>query len=222
MNRSHAFAIIAALILLVLAYLLVFDASKVFNQQREDDIRHQHNDFYANMKKVDHSNSVKINDDEEEEIQEEEISNEIKDGITTSSEASTPTTTQISTTESTASTTATTSETTSETTSKLPDDWTTTTNPGINFITLQDRPDLGIEFYPRANVISDQNRYAIIVANEMIPKGSVQYTFNIPVTCMAWMQIGYGCFIVMPYFEHHAVRFLKKKSLNVSIICYPK
>ena len=83
------------------------------------------------------------------------------------------------------------------------------TNPGINFITLKDRDDLGIKYYGRANVMSDQNRYAVIVANEMIPKGSVQYTFNIPIACMAWMQIGYGCFIVMPYFEHHAVRFLK-------------
>ena len=219
MNRSHAFAIIAALILLVLTYLLVFDASKVFNQQ--DDVpKNQHNAFYSHMGKVDHTADSRVDVKQDDSVKTDYVSGDFEESEEESEEKSLPTTPTPRISFTTENPQTTVSKTTSETPQTTTASQVThfSTNPGINFINLKDRKDLGIEYYPRANVMSDQNRYAIIVAHEMIAKGSVQYTFNIPVTCMAWMQIGYGCFIVMPYFQHHAVGFLKKAKYFTNFI----
>jgi len=34
--------------------------------------------------------------------------------------------------------------------------------PGVKFVTLNDRPDLGLEYYPGANIVSDQQKYAVM------------------------------------------------------------
>jgi hypothetical protein len=50
-------------------------------------------------------------------------------------------------------------------------------------------------------VINGNNRYATIIANNLTPDSSLNYYYNIPITCSAWTQIGYGCFVVIPYVE---------------------
>ena len=69
-------------------------------------------------------------------------------------------------------------------------------------IFLQNRPELGLIYHEGANLISNKQQYAIIVSN-LITKNSpgLAYFFNIPITCQSWRQIGYGCFIVIPYYR---------------------
>ena len=92
-------------------------------------------------------------------------------------------------------------------------------NPGVNFLNLNNRPDLGLEYYPKANILSDQQNYAVIVANRITKNSAITYFFNIPIACMAWRQIGYGCFIVIPWYKkdnetEKAVNIVKEHTLK--------
>ena len=78
---------------------------------------------------------------------------------------------------------------------------TKTLGPHVNLVTLKSRLELGLTFHPGADVINGNNRYATIVANSLTPDSSLNYFHNIPISCSAWTQIGYGCFVVIPYFE---------------------
>ena len=73
--------------------------------------------------------------------------------------------------------------------------------PHVDLVTLKSRPELGLTYHPGADVINGNNRYATIIANNLSPESSLNYYYNIPITCSAWTQIGYGCFVVIPYFE---------------------
>ena len=66
-------------------------------------------------------------------------------------------------------------------------------------IGLKDRPDLGLEYFPGASEINIHNRYAIIFTNRLVTNQTVGYMGNIPLACLAWQQMGYGCFIVIPH-----------------------
>ena len=75
--------------------------------------------------------------------------------------------------------------------------------PGPKFITLKDSEELGLSFYPTANLISSNQKYAVITSNILTKNTGVQYFFNIPIACQAWRAIGYGCFIIIPYSDRH-------------------
>ena len=85
----------------------------------------------------------------------------------------------------------------SQTTSQNP----TTRFPGITFLELFDRPDLGIKYTKTANIISSNQRYAVITADTIRKGTPISYFFNLPFTCLGWKNIGYGCFIILPYVE---------------------
>ena len=68
-------------------------------------------------------------------------------------------------------------------------------------ITLQNRPDLGLNYHDNANLLSNKQQYAIIVSNMITTHSTIGYFFNIPITCQTWRQIGFGCFIVIPYYQ---------------------
>ena len=70
---------------------------------------------------------------------------------------------------------------------------------GVNFITLQNNTNLGINYHPNACTINANHKYAIIVANRLEPKSTLQYFFQIPLACSAWTEMGYGCLVVIPY-----------------------
>ena len=71
---------------------------------------------------------------------------------------------------------------------------------GVNFVTLQNKTELGIHYHPKANTLNANHKYAIIVANRLESKSTIQYTFQLPLACLAWTEMGFGCLIVIPYF----------------------
>ena len=72
-------------------------------------------------------------------------------------------------------------------------------NIQTRLIPLIDRPDLGLFFNKNASQISNKQQYAIISANGPEKGRKFDYYFNIPIACQAWRQIGFGCFIIIPY-----------------------
>ena len=85
-----------------------------------------------------------------------------------------------------------------------------TIGPHVNLVTLKSRPELGLHYHPGANIINGNSRYVTIVANRLTQKSSLNYYFNIPISCSAWIQIGYGCFVVIPYFDQDLDEETKK------------
>ena len=76
-------------------------------------------------------------------------------------------------------------------------------NIKTRLITLQDRPDLGLIYDKKANKLSNKQQYATIVSNMISNNTGLSYFFNIPIACQGWRQIGFGCFIIIPYHEKH-------------------
>ena len=72
---------------------------------------------------------------------------------------------------------------------------------GKNLIKLSDRPELGIFYNPSANIINKNQKYAIITANRLAPWKTAAYASFVPITCMMWMQIGYGCLVITPFVD---------------------
>ena len=68
-----------------------------------------------------------------------------------------------------------------------------------SFIILKDRPDLGIKYENSAKIINPDQKYAVISVNRLPKNGKVTYAFQIPMCCSAWLAIGFGCFIILPY-----------------------
>ena len=71
---------------------------------------------------------------------------------------------------------------------------------GVNFIKLKNYPDIGISYHSSSNIVNANGKYAVISANAVHPRQSISYVFNIPFTCASWISIGYGCFVIMPYY----------------------
>ena len=71
---------------------------------------------------------------------------------------------------------------------------------GVNFIKLKNYPDIGISYHASSNIVNVNGKYAVISANAVHPRQSISYVFNIPFTCASWISIGYGCFVIMPYY----------------------
>lgn len=82
------------------------------------------------------------------------------------------------------------------------------------FTLLNDRPELGFKYHKNANLINPHSRYAVIIANRLSSKSKITYVFQIPFACLTWIQIGYGCFIVMPHFTDLELENKQLKKAN--------
>ena len=69
------------------------------------------------------------------------------------------------------------------------------------FVTLHNQTEHGFYYQPSANIINANSKYAVIVANRLTAGSEIKYTFNLPIACMAFIEIGYGCFIMIPYHD---------------------
>ena len=72
---------------------------------------------------------------------------------------------------------------------------------GMQFVNLQDQTEHGFYYQKNANIMNANSRYAVIVANRLTAGSEIKYTFNLPIACMAFIEIGYGCFIMIPYHD---------------------
>lgn len=66
---------------------------------------------------------------------------------------------------------------------------------------LESHPELGIHWHPYANMITHRQQYAVMVSNYPQADRPITYAFNLPLSCMMWREIGYGCLIVLTYRE---------------------
>ena len=73
------------------------------------------------------------------------------------------------------------------------------TYPGVEFLVLKDRHDLGMHYDSRANILNTVGKYAVLSANAIEPNKPLMYAFLLPIACMTWIALGFGCMIVLPY-----------------------
>ena len=73
--------------------------------------------------------------------------------------------------------------------------------PGVKFYKLSNinNSDLNISYYEEANIISTNHKYAILSAHQPRRYRPFTYIFSLPITCLAWIHIGYGCLVILPY-----------------------
>ena len=91
------------------------------------------------------------------------------------------------------------------------------TEPPNKFTLLNSRPELGFTYHSNANLINPYSRYAVIIANRLTKQSKLTYVFQIPFACLTWIQIGYRCFIVMPYFDDLELENPELKKANSMI-----
>lgn len=70
---------------------------------------------------------------------------------------------------------------------------------GTEFIYLKNRKTLGLSYHMSANILNTNGYYAVISANAIEPHTTIEYPFNLPISCMSWMSMGYGCFVILVY-----------------------
>ena len=70
---------------------------------------------------------------------------------------------------------------------------------GTEFIYLKNRKTLGLSYHMGANILNTYGYYAVISANAIEPHTTIEYPFNLPISCMSWMSMGYGCFVILVY-----------------------
>lgn len=97
----------------------------------------------------------------------------------------------------------------------VPNKHTNDTLPGatLHFVKLENNTDLGLTYHPEANVFNPRGLYAVISANFMERHKSIGYPFQLPITCLGWIVIGYGCFIVRPYHVKMEPEVMEAESL---------
>ena len=69
------------------------------------------------------------------------------------------------------------------------------------FVKLRNNSDLGLEWFPGADVINIREKYVILCVNKIKPKKSIVYAMSTPLACMTWIHIGYGCIVLFTYDE---------------------
>lgn len=65
------------------------------------------------------------------------------------------------------------------------------------FITLRNRPDLGLNYQSKANTFNPKRKYAVIIVNRPEERETISYLVNLPIACQTWLSIGYGCFVAI-------------------------
>ena len=64
-------------------------------------------------------------------------------------------------------------------------------------IKLKSRPELGLNYHPGLDTFNPHRKYSIIIVNRPNPKDTIAYQINVPISCQAWISIGYGCFVAI-------------------------
>lgn len=67
---------------------------------------------------------------------------------------------------------------------------------GSRFMKLTSRPDLGWRFTEGLDTINIHHKYVVIAVNRPEAEKKVEYLAPLPLTCMTWQQIGFGCFLI--------------------------
>ena len=50
----------------------------------------------------------------------------------------------------------------------------------------------------------------MIATNRISLNGKIRYASQIPFTCATWLEIGYNCFVILPYYDEHEHQAVRK------------